>query len=84
MLALVLLSLVKDGDLVLLIGRMLRIMDTVWITEVKGHAGEGVVREGGVRDLDRLGNDTADEAADFGRWRVDLAVISARRNFAGI
>ena len=29
-----------------------------------------MVREGGVRELDRLGNNAADEAADWGRWRV--------------
>ena len=79
-------ELVKDGDLVLLIDRMLqqRDRDTVRITKVKGHADEGMVREGGVRELDRLGNNAADEAADFGRGRVDFPVIDARRNFAGV
>ena len=35
-------ELVKDGDLILLIGRMLRLrgLDTVRITKVKGHADE--------------------------------------------
>ena len=49
-------ELVKDGDLVLLIGRNLEMRgrDTVLISEVKGHADEGMVREGGVRELDRL------------------------------
>ena len=42
-------------------------LDTVQITEVKGHADEGMVLDGRVREVDRLGNDAADEAADFGR-----------------
>ena len=60
---------VKDGDLILLIERMLRlrVLDTVRISKVKGHADEALVRTGGVRELDQLGNDGADEAADFGR-----------------
>ena len=62
----------------------LRVLNTVRITEVKGHADEGMVRDGEVRDLDRMGNNAADEAADFGRQRVDFAVIDDRRNFAGV
>ena len=34
--------------------------------------------------LDRLGNDAADEAADFGRRRVGNSVIDARRNLSGV
>ena len=33
---------------------------------------EGMVRDGRVRNLDRLGNSATDEAADFGRRRVDF------------
>ena len=79
-------ELVKDGDLILLIGRMprLRGLDTVRITKVKGHADEAMVGDGGVRDLDRVGNSAADDAADFGRPRVPVAVVDARRNFAGV
>ena len=33
---------------------------------------------------DKLGNDAADEAADFGRRRVRPAVIDARRNLSGV
>ena len=79
-------ELVKDGDLITLIGRMLRLrgLDTVRITKVGGHADEGMVRDGGVHELDRLGNNAADEAADFGRRRVEFLVIDARRNFAGV
>ena len=43
----------------------LRGLDTVRITKVKGHADQGMVLDGRVRELDRLGNDAADEAADF-------------------
>ena len=79
------LELVKDGDLLLLINRMLRHrgLDTVRISKVKGHADREMVLNGRVRELDRLGNDAADEAADFGRRRVGNAVIDARRNLSG-
>ena len=79
-------ELVSDGDLLLLIDRTLRLggLDTVRITKVKGHADECMVLDGRVRDLDRLGNDAADGAADFGRWRVGNAVIDARRNLSGV
>ena len=40
--------------------------------------------DGQVRELDRLGNNSADEAADFGRRRVGPAVIDARRNLSGV
>ena len=36
------------------------------------------------REVDRLGNNAADEAADFGRRRVSNAVIDARRNLSGV
>ena len=41
-------ELVKDGDLILLIGRMLEMRgrDTVRISKVKGHADGDMVREG--------------------------------------
>ena len=61
----------------------LRGRDTVHITKVEGHADEGTVLDGQVRELDRLGNDAAYEAADFGRWRVGPADIDARRNLSG-
>ena len=38
----------------------------------------------GFREVDRLGNDAADEAADFGRRRVGNLVIDARRNLSGV
>ena len=73
------LELVTDGDLLLLIERVLHLggPDTVRITKVKGHADEGMF-------VDRIGNDAADEAADFGRIRVGDAVIDARRNLSGV
>ena len=79
-------ELATDGDLLVLIRRMidLRGSDTVRITKVKGHADEGMVADGLVRMVDRLGNDAADEAADFGRRRVGPAVIDARRNLSGV
>ena len=78
------LELVTDGDLLILIRRMidLRGSSTVRVTKVKGHADEGLVAAGRVRELDRLGNNAADEAADFGRRRVGLAVLDARRNLS--
>ena len=79
-------ELVNDVDLLLLIEHMLhrRGLDTVRISKVKGHADDGMVLHGQVRRDDRLGNDAADEAADFGRRRVSPAVIDARRNLSGV
>ena len=69
-----------------LIERMLHIrgLNTVRISKVKGHADEALVRAGAVRGLDKLGNDGADEAADFGRGRVPWWVIDAWRNLSGV
>ena len=79
-------ELVKDGDLLLLIDRMLRLRgpDTVRISKVKGHADDAMVLHGLVRESDRIGNCAADDAADFGRRRVSNAVIDARRNLSGV
>ena len=43
-----------------------------------------MVLDGRVRGIDKLGNDAADEAADFGRRRVSNLVIDARRNLSGV
>ena len=51
---------------------------------MKEHPDEGMVRDGGIREHDRVGNNAADEAADFGRRKGDSPVIDARRNFAGV
>ena len=79
-------ELVNDGDLLLLVDRMLHLrgLDTVRISKVKGHADEDMVLNGRVQEVDRLGNNAADEAADFGRRRVGNAVIDARRNLSGV
>ena len=79
-------ELVNDGDLLLLIDRMLRQrgLDTVSISKVKGHADDGMVLSGRVRREDMLGNDAADAAAGLGRRRVSPAVIDARRNLSGV
>ena len=79
-------ELVKDGDLLVFIERMLHLrgLDTVRISKVKGHADEGMVLQGRVREVDRIGNNAADEAADFGRRRVGHLVIDARRNLSGV
>ena len=61
----------------------LRGFDTVQSTEVKGYADEGMVLDGRVREHDRIGNNAADEAADFGRRRFGNAVIDARRKLSG-
>ena len=65
-------ELVNCGDLLLLVARMLQLscLDTVRITKVKEHADEGMVLDGRVHEQDRLGNNAADEAADFCRRRV--------------
>ena len=80
------LELVVDGDLLILIRRMLdlRGRDTVRLTKVKGHADEGMVFDGRVRELDRLGNNAADKAAGFGCRRVGPAVIDSSRNLSGV
>ena len=73
-----------DGDLTFLISKIFeqRESDTVRVTKVKGHADEKIVQVGRVLELDRLGTDAACEAADFGRRRVDPAVLDARRNLS--
>ena len=79
-------ELVNDGDLLLLIDRMLHLRgrESVRISKVKGHADEGMVLEGRVREIDRLGNNAADEAVGFGRRRIGNTVIDARRNLSGV
>ena len=78
-------KLVKDGDLLVLIERMLHLrgLDIVRISKVKGHADEGMVLHGWVREDDRIGNNAADDADDFGRRRVGHLVFDARRNLSG-
>ena len=61
----------------------LRGLDTALISNVEGHADQGMVLDGRVGEVDRLGTKAADEAADFDRRRVGNAVIDARRNLSG-
>ena len=70
-----------DGDLLALIEKILAEQgpDSAQISKVKGHADESMVRDGRVRMLDKIGNDLADRAADFGRRRVPPAIIDSKR-----
>ena len=54
---------VNDGDLLILIDRILELgeKDTVRVTQVKKHADEDMVLAGQGKELDRLGHDAAEE-----------------------
>ena len=41
-------------------------LDNAAVSKVKGHADEGLVALGRVREVDRIGNNEADAAAGFG------------------
>ena len=68
-------------SLMVIFSRLLRgcfifeVLTRFGLPRVKGHADEVMVLNGRVKELDRLGYDAADEAADFGRRRVGNAVI---------
>ena len=80
-------ELVNDGDLLLLIERILHLrgLDTARITKVKGHADEGMI-------LDTVGfvrwtgwvMTLLMRLLTFGRRRVSPAVIDARRYLSGV
>ena len=74
------LPLVVDGDLVALAQYMIRTrgQQTVWVTEVKGHANDSDVEQGRVRLVDQLGNAEADAAADLGRRHQSELVMCSR------
>ena len=76
------LELLVDGDLLALMQRLVKLRGpgTTSISKVKGHADEGLVRGGRVRELDTIGNDMADQAADLGRRRVDM--LGARKGIS--
>ena len=59
-------------------------VDNLSVVRHVGRLLEGMVLDGRVREIDKLGNDAADEAADFGRRRVGNLVIDARRNLSGV
>ena len=48
------------------------------VSKVKGHADEGLVALGRVREIDRIGNNEADAAAALGRRRVHHSVACAK------
>ena len=77
-------ELLVDGDLLVFVQKLVnaRGPGTTAVSKVKGHADEGLVRGGRVREVDKVGNDMADQAADFGRRRVGADVIDARRNLS--
>ena len=72
-----------DGDLLTVIEKMIhqKGIRSVRISKVKGHADDDMVAVGRVRVEDRVGNDLADRAADFGRRRVSDLVMDVRRRF---
>ena len=72
---------VNDGDLLHLAQRMVRNggRGNTQVSQVKGHADEGMVALGRVREIDRTGNNEADAAADMGRRRVHGSITDARR-----
>ena len=71
-----------DGDLLVIIERMIHlrgVQSTKVVPKVKGHADDDMVAVGRVRVEDRVGNDFADRAADFGRRRLSDLIIDVRR-----
>ena len=84
MVMLVGLSLVKKLERpheLLLVQELVRVRGpaTSAVSMLGGHADEGMVLEGRDRDLHRIGNHLAHEAADFGRRRFNVATTDARR-----
>ena len=72
--------LVNDGDLLLKVHQFVRWRGpgTTAVSKVKGHADEGLVAVGRVREVDRIGNNEADVVAALGRGRVHHCVSFAR------
>ena len=72
--------LVNDGDLLHKVCQLVRWRGpgNTAVSKVKGHADEGLVALGRVREVDRVGNDEADAAAALGRKRVHHSVSVAR------
>ena len=73
-------SRVNDGDLLLRIQQLVfwRGSANAAVSKVKGHADEGLVAMGRVREVDRVGNNEADAAAALGRRRVHHSVSVAK------
>ena len=53
------------------------------VAEVEGHADEGMVADGRAREIDRVGDNEADAAADMGRRRLHCSITDARRYVNG-
>ena len=72
-----------DGVVLTIIERMIHLRgdQSTKVSKVKGHADDDMVAVGRVRVEDRIGNDLADRAADFGRRRVSDLIIDVRRRF---
>ena len=77
-------ELLVDGDLLVFVQKLVnaRMPGTTAVSKARGHADGGLVRGGKVREVDKVGNDMADQAADFGRRGVGADVIDARRNLS--
>ena len=71
------LSLGNDGDLLLKVQQMVewRGFGIAAVTKVKGHADEGLVAQGRVREVDRIGNNEADAAADLGGSGLTMLLL---------
>ena len=76
-------ELTVDGDLLTVIERTIlqRSVQPVKISKFKGHADDDMVAVCRVRVEDKIGNDLAHRAADFGRRRVSDLVMDVRRRF---
>ena len=75
-------SFLVDGDMLLLFRSLVskRGLGTCAISEVEGHADDEMVRRGSVRQVDKVGSDRADEAADFDKRRVTVDVTECREH----
>ena len=71
---------VNDGDLLLRVQQFVRWRGpgNTAVFKVKGHADEGLIVLGRVREVDRVGNGEADAAAALGRGRVHHSVSFPR------
>ena len=72
--------LVNDGDLLQRVCQLVRWRGpgNTAVSKVKGHADEGLVAIGRVREVDRVGNNEADAAAALGRRRVHHSISVAK------
>ena len=75
-----LLPLLSDGDLLRLVQRLVQCRGRcgTLVSKVKGHADEGMVAMGSVKEVDRIGSNGADATADMGRRRLHCSITDAR------